>query len=92
MTSKSLHCTAKRRGPAAAVPCSAVHIPDLLPSPQKTTEPSTAFTLQGTEHHHEPVPIHLLPHSTVADLKRRIERTNLHGQSVRMFGLLCHSI
>lgn len=33
-----------------------------------------------------------MPHSTVADLKRRIERTNLHGQSVRIFGLLCHTI
>ncbi len=35
------------------------------------------------EHHHELVTIHVLPDATVADLKRRIERTDLHGQSVR---------
>ena len=48
---------------------------------QQMTEQNHS-SLQGTEHHHEPVPVNLLADATVADLKRRIERTNLHGQTV----------
>ena len=43
-------------------------------------QPDAAFCTQ--EQHHEPVRVHMLYDSTVADLKHRIARTNIHGQLV----------